>query len=224
LGTAGGPRQAQPILGADTFFLINGDTLTDLLLSDIRSAHGSSGALVTLALVRNTEPLRYGGVLLGGDGVVRGFVPRGASEPSYHFIGVQVVEAEAFATVVPGSAAPSIGGVFDRLIEGRPGSIRGHVCDARFWDIGTIPDYWRTSLAFSDPSDRWPRGSRVSVHPTSAVRRSIVWDDVEVGERSVLDECILTDGVRVPPGSVYRQSILMRTEDGRTIGKPFAVD
>src|SRR5450759_5100656 len=30
LGSAGGPRLALPIIGAETFFIINGDTLTDL--------------------------------------------------------------------------------------------------------------------------------------------------------------------------------------------------
>ena len=30
LGSAGGPRLARPLLGAGTFFIINGDTLTDV--------------------------------------------------------------------------------------------------------------------------------------------------------------------------------------------------
>ena len=30
LGSAGGPRQALPIVGADTFLIVNGDTLTDV--------------------------------------------------------------------------------------------------------------------------------------------------------------------------------------------------
>ena len=30
LGSAGGPRLARPIVGAGTFFIVNGDTLTDV--------------------------------------------------------------------------------------------------------------------------------------------------------------------------------------------------
>ena len=81
-----------PIVGADTFFIVNGDTLTDVDLAQLADAHAASGALVTLALVPNREFLRYGGVALDGDGRVTGFVRRGpAAEGSYHFIGVQVV-------------------------------------------------------------------------------------------------------------------------------------
>ena len=36
LGSAGGPRQALDIIGADSFFVINGDTLTDLDLASAR--------------------------------------------------------------------------------------------------------------------------------------------------------------------------------------------
>src|SRR5437867_2464613 len=74
LGSAGGPRLALPILGADTFLLVNGDTLTDVDLHALDAAHAGSDALVTLALVPNREPHRYGGVRLDGDRNVVGFV------------------------------------------------------------------------------------------------------------------------------------------------------
>src|SRR5262249_42926747 len=77
LGSAGGPRLARPILGAARFWIVNGDTLTDVALTDIARAHESSGARVTLALVPNREFLRYGGVRLEDAGHVAGFVARG---------------------------------------------------------------------------------------------------------------------------------------------------
>jgi mannose-1-phosphate guanylyltransferase len=224
LGTAGGPRLAQTVLGVRTFLVVNGDTLTDLRLPDLWSAHAGSDALVTLALVANTEPQRYGGVVLNGDGSVGGFVPRGAAATgSYHFIGVQAVEAEAFEALRPGAAGNSIGGVFDRLLAERSGLIRGYVSDAHFWDIGTVRDYWKTSLALSGGRFE-PVGQNVRIHPSAAVERSIVWDNVEVGEGATIDRCILTDGVSVAPGSVFRGSVLLQTSDGRSIGMPLAVD
>src|SRR5207248_10455087 len=77
LGSAGGPRLALPILAADTFFIINGDTLTDVDPAAVFRSHAASRALVTLALVRNSEPHRYGGVRLDGGGAVTAFVARG---------------------------------------------------------------------------------------------------------------------------------------------------
>src|SRR5580765_8268819 len=49
-------------VGSDAFFLVNGDTMTDLALEPLSEAHQKSGALVTMALVSNREPDRYGGV------------------------------------------------------------------------------------------------------------------------------------------------------------------
>jgi mannose-1-phosphate guanylyltransferase len=208
LGSAGGPRLARPILGADTFLIVNGDTLTDVDLEQLAGAHAASGALATLSLVPNREFLRYGGVTIDGDGRVTGFVRRGpAAEGSCHFIGVQAVSGRVFDAVEPGAAANSIGGVYDELIASQPGAVRGVLSDAAFHDVGTPADYWRTSLA-------------VAAAEGKSSAPSILWDDVEVGAGAQLDECIVTDGVRVPAGASHRREILVRGEDGRTLVAP----
>jgi NDP-sugar pyrophosphorylase family protein len=90
------------------------------------------------------------------------------------------------------------------LISSQPGSIRGVVSDAAFYDVGTPADYWRTSLAFAAAEGK-------SFAP------SILWDDVRVGAGAQLDECIVTDGVVVPAGAHHRRQILVRGEDGGTL-------
>lgn len=213
LGSAGGPRQALPILGADAFLIVNGDTLSNFDLEALTGAHRSSGALATLALVPNHDPERYGGVRLDAGSRVTGFVPRGrAAAGSFHFVGVQAVQAVAFQSLPAGQAMNSIGGLYDDLIASRPGSVRGLVREAAFWDVGTVADYWRTSFALmsrSQPEHEW-RGRNVHVHASASIARSILWNDVEIGAGSVLDECIVTDGVNVPAGAVHRRSILVR--------------
>jgi len=225
LGGAGGPRQALAIIGADTFLIVNGDTLTDVDLRALADAHASSGALVTLALVPNHEPVRYGGVRLEEGSRVIGFAPRGpAAAGSFHFIGVQIANAEAFRSLPAGRAINSIGGAYDALIASRPGSVRGLVCDAGFWDVGTVPQYWQTSLAFlgQEAGEKGWRGRGVRVDRSARVNRSILWDEIDVGAGCVLDECIVTDGVRVPPGAAYRRSILVRANDGPS-ATPFEI-
>ena len=76
LGSAGGPRQALDIIGGDPFIIANGDTLTDLDVRALVDAHRRSDALVTLALVPNREPEKYGGAIMGDDGTVTGFAAR----------------------------------------------------------------------------------------------------------------------------------------------------
>src|SRR5947208_11270909 len=42
LGSAGGPRLARPIVGAERFLIVNGDTLTDVDVARIADAHEAS--------------------------------------------------------------------------------------------------------------------------------------------------------------------------------------
>jgi NDP-sugar pyrophosphorylase family protein len=212
LGSAGGPRQALPLLDSDTFLIANGDTLTDLDPQRLASAHRATGALVTLALTPNAEPERYGGVRIDAAGRVVGFAPRGAAAGSFHFVGVQVATAAAFEAVPPGTAARTIGGVYDRLIAARPGAVRGEVVETRFWDVGTVSDYWTTSEALgrTAQSGRTFFGARATIDRSARLIRSIVWDDVTVGAGATLEECIVSDGVRVPAGATYRRSVLVR--------------
>lgn len=213
LGSAGGPRLALPLISADPFLIVNGDTITDVDPAGLTEAHATSGALVTLALVPNREFERYGGVLLDADGCVTRFVRRGPSaKGSYHFIGVQVVQAAAFDAVPQGEAARSIGGVYDTLIQQHTGSVRGFVSGAEFWDVGTVEDYWRTSTAFAQRGGMADlgvgRGSRID--PSARISRSILWDDVRIEADAVIEDCILTDGVRVAAGAVHHSEILIR--------------
>jgi len=204
LGSAGGPRHALGIVGADTFFIINGDTLTDLRLAGLAEAHSRSGALVTLALMPNPKPDHYGGVLLDASQRVIGFVRAGpAARGSFHLFGVQLAGRAAFESLPDHTPINSIGGIYDELIRKQPGSICGYVCEPAFFDIGTVADYWATSKALADaPFD------------------SILWDNVTVAPGTRLEECILTDGVTVDGGH-YRRAILMRGADGRTTSEPF---
>lgn len=218
LGSAGGPRHALDIVGAPTFLIVNGDTLTDAPLPALEEAHRRSGALVTLAVMPNTEPQRYGGVLLADDGAMIGAVRRGSAAQSYHFIGVQMAQRDAFMDVAPGRIANSIGEVYDALIAARPGAIRGHVCQASFWDVGTVADYWRTCHALAAEA-RPPSPAHIASDAT--VADTIIWDDVQVERQAVLERCIVTDGVHVDAGSTYRDAVLLRSADGSTVAMPF---
>ncbi len=227
LGSAGGPRLALPIIGArgaDPFLIVNGDTLTDVDLAALAAAHHASGALVTLALVPNVEPHRYGGVRLDANGAVERFVARGAqAEGSHHFIGVQMAAADVFRPLPPGQPVNSIGGLYDEVIAARPGAIRGHVSHAQFWDVGTPADYVKTSDAFAARGGgNGVDGRRVRIDPTAYLSRSILWDDIDVGPDCRLERCIVTDRVRVPARSTYRDAVLLATDEGGVIAAPLA--
>ena len=199
LGSAGGPRRALPLLGRSTFLILNGDTLTDFDLGSLVATHRQNGALVTLAVIPNTDPAKYGGVLADDGGVVTGFAPRGSAEKSYHFVGLQIAEAEAFASLEDGRPAESFRELYPMLIQTRPGAIRVHVSSAEFHDIGTPDDYLRTSLLLARREGGGAiQGERARVGIGARVQDSVLWDDVEVGDGTSLRQCVVTDGARIP--------------------------
>ena len=211
LGSAGGPRQALPLLGP-RFFIVNGDTLTTLSLRALAETHARTGADVTLAVAPHPAPDRYGGVLVAGDGRVRGFT-RAGSGPAAHFVGLQLVEAAVFAHLPPGRPAATIGGLYDRLLpgpdEGRGGLIRTHRCEGEFLDVGSPADYLAASLAVArrEEGGTLPAGAGSMVHPTASLNRTAVWDRAVVGADCRLDECIVADGVNLPAGTALRRRI-----------------
>ncbi len=185
LGSAGGPRHALSLLEPQ-FQIVNGDTLTDVDLTALMGAHERSGAFVTMAVVPNTEPKKYGGVLADADGAVSGFTAKGSDVPSFHFVGVQVARAQAFAGLPDNTPCESVGGLYPELMRTHPGCVRAHVCDATFHDIGTPADYVQTSLGLLRADGHALEGD------------NIFWDDVVVEPGARLRRCVVTDGVRVP--------------------------
>jgi NDP-sugar pyrophosphorylase family protein len=204
LGSAGGPRHALPLLvegGADTFLLVNGDTLTDVDIPELIDSHVASGALVTMAVIPNPSPQRYGGVAVSEGHRVTGFPRAGSSvTSSYHFVGVQVASARAFEALPDGLPAESVGGLYPKLIQEVPGSVQAFVCAASFQDVGTASDYLQTSLALAATEGDHLTGSRVRIPRSARLDRTILWDDVEIGERASLTACVVADSVRIPDG------------------------
>src|SRR5205807_6942861 len=136
------------------------------------------------------------------------------------FIGIQVVSPDVFRGLPGGEPLNSIGSVYDRCIAERPGSIRGVVSAAAFRDIGTPADYLRTSDALVASGEGTAHGRDARIAETSRVTRSILWDDVEILGECSLDHCIVTDHVRLPARSVYRDTILTALPDGGVAASP----
>ena len=182
-----------------TFLLVNGDTLTDASIPAVIESHRSTGALVTMAVVPNTEPMKYGGALVDDRDVITGFVARGSSQPSWHVIGVQVAEMDAFKDVPDNVPYETVRTLYPALIASRAGAVRAFRCRAEFFDIGTPADYLSTSLHFAQrEGGQRLRGRRSVLDPAAKVEDSILWDDVTVEAGAMLKACVVTDGVRVP--------------------------
>lgn len=212
LGSAGGPRRALPLLDAERFFIVNGDTITDASLAGLAARHRDARALVTMAVVPG-EVTRYGGVAVDAADRVTGFVrattPFTGGGPVLHFIGVQAVEARAFEGVADGRPSETVRTVYPQLIAADAGAVAAYRSEAMFLDVGTPRDYFETALAVARaegvPVDC---GERVHVAAGASVSETIVWDDVTIESGARLHRCIVADSVTVPRGEFVEQVLV----------------
>jgi NDP-sugar pyrophosphorylase family protein len=213
LGSAGGPRHALPLLTDNRqgpFLLVNGDTLTDVSLPALRAMHAHTGALVTMALIPNPRPDKYGGVRLSDDGWVTGFTRAGTPGESFHFIGVQIADPRAFSDLEDNIPAESVNAVYPRLIAAHAHAIAGFVSPASFRDIGTPADCLQTSLELAGiEGDRLASGQRLRIADSARITRTAVWDDVTIAPGAELTECIVGDGAAIPGHARYERCAIV---------------
>jgi mannose-1-phosphate guanylyltransferase len=186
-----------------------------VIVSELLAEHSASGAAVTMALVPNPKPDKYGGVTVSADGWVTGFTRRGAAAQSFHFIGVQAAEAHVFTRLEDGVPAESVGGLYPKLMAADPHSVRAFISTASFQDIGTPVDYLDASLQLAArEGDRLAAGARTRIASSAILTRTVVWDDVAIGEKARLTECIVCDGARVPDGARYERCAILAANGG----------
>jgi mannose-1-phosphate guanylyltransferase len=219
LGSAGGPRRAMPIFGAERFLIVNGDTLTTCDLRALVARHERSRAAVTMAVVPG-DVKRYGGAVVNDDGTIERFV-RGREVDAEqlprvrHFIGVQAAEAAAFADVADDVPSETVRTLYPALIAARRGSIAAFDSDAEFLDIGTPRDYLETAVAIAAREGRaLDRGEHCSLGAGAVLERTVLWDRIRLGDGAHLSNCVVADDVAVPAGARYENSALVQTDEG----------
>lgn len=206
LGSAGGPKQALALWPDLTgpCLIVNGDTLTDLPLAPLIEAHRSSGAQATLAVVPNTRPDHYNGIRADADRNVTDFVKKGHADPTWHFVGVQVVNPGVFDRLPPGQPAETVSGIYRDLVAEAPGAVKVWPVSASFLDVGTPADYLSAVLSLARV-DVFVEGTGV-IDPSATLHRCVVWDGATVGAGARLTDCVAI--ADVAPGTIASGQVL----------------
>ena len=76
---------------------------------------------------------------------------------------------------------------------------------------------WRLLAARAIDPCRLAPGPRID--PTASLTRTVVWDGAVVGAGCRLDECIVADGVTLPPGTTLQRRICLRASTGEREGE-----
>ncbi len=228
LGSAGGPRRraaAPGRLRRRDFLIVNGDTLTDVDIWALVARHreserarhdGADSKPAARATTAASSSQR--------DGFVTGFHARVRRRtPTWHFIGVQVASGRAFARLEDGIPTESVNALYPRLIAERPRQ-RG-----RLLSPGVVPRHRHAARlprhvarARARQRARGSQGRACRIDDSAVLVRSMVWDDVTVGRRAHLHECIVADGARIPDDARYERCAHRRRRWPDTRGRTSA--
>lgn len=222
LGTAGALDNARHLLEEETFLIVNGKIITDIDISAAVETHKQSGAIATMILKPNAKRERFT-VVNTEDGRVTGFgdyaLPLTEEEirDTEHdiftplmFTGIHILEPRVFDYIPRGVYSDIVPSFYNPAI--RAGELIGcHVTDANWFELSTIPRYLDISLAMMNGCDVFV-GEKCSVSEGSAVRDSVLWDDVTVAEGASLYRTIIADGVKIGSDEHFENAAIVRAD------------
>jgi NDP-sugar pyrophosphorylase family protein len=222
LGTAGALDKARDLLGDDTFLIVNGKIITDIDIAAAIDTHRRTGAIATMVLKPNTKRERFT-IVETEAGYVTGFGPSATPlteeeiRDTEHeivtplmFTGIHILEPGVFE-YIPHGVYSDIVPTFYNPALAKGEKIAAHVTDANWFELSTIPRYLDISLAMMNGADVCI-GENCSISADSAVRDSVIWDDVNIKQGANLYRTIIADGVTIEEGENFENAAIVRAE------------
>ena len=201
LGTAGSVKNAQGALD-ETFVVISGDALTDIDLEKVVTFHQERGALATVVLSHQPNPLEYGIVITDEESRIERFLEKpgwGQVFTDTVNTGIYVLEPEIFDYIPEGEPYDFSKDVFPKLLQkGAP--LFGYVADGYWTDVGNVDAYRQ---AQQDALD-----GLVQIEMPGFEIADRVW----VGEGAIIDPdariegpALIGEHVKLEPGATVRE-------------------
>jgi mannose-1-phosphate guanylyltransferase len=214
LGTGGAVANAARGLD-ETFFVLNGDILTDLDLNALLEYHRASGAAATITLTAVEDARPFGLVATGPDGRVEEFREKPAEPiPGEVNAGTYVLEPSALRGVAFGRSVSIERETFPSLIAA-DAPVFGFVSDSYWMDLGTPDKYLRATFDALEGRVRGLDYAAPYVDPSASVslrahlgRWTVVGPGASVGEDARVEDSVLLAGASVGPGARVSESIL----------------
>ena len=246
LGTAGAVKNVDQSLD-DTFFVLNGDVLTDMDLEAMARFHREKGAQVTLFLTPVDDPSAFGVVETDSNGRVLRFLEKpapGETDSNWINGGIYLVEPEAMTHVPPGQFYMFERGLFPNLLDmGVP--VYGFKVQPYWIDVGTPTNYLKVQRDMLQNSSSGgltgAEGGSSHVDPSASIVGPVLLGEgcvigpgatiqgpgvlgagCEVGKGASIVNSVLWRGVVVGEGAALTGCIVgngTRVDQGSTVGE-----
>ena len=221
LGTAGAMKNAEALVGEETFFAFNGDILSDLDLTAMMEFHRSRDAEGTIVLTPVEDPSAFGVVPTDPDGRVQRFIekpPRDEAPTNLINAGVYILEPSVLSRIPEGVEWSAERALFPGLVEDGA-RLFATATDAYWMDVGTPEKYLTANLdalsgRFETEAVRQPGPHAVviaadaEVATGARVSSACLASKVVVEEGATIERSVLLPGAVVSSGAEVRDSIL----------------
>jgi mannose-1-phosphate guanylyltransferase/phosphomannomutase len=232
LGTAGSVKNAQALLDIDEpFLVISGDAITDIDLTEVIKFHKEHGAAVTIALKRVPDPLDFGVVITGEDGLIERFLEK----PTWGQVfsdtintGIYVMEPWVLDYVPAGESFDFSSELFPKLMEdGHP--LYGVAVDGYWCDVGSRETYLevhkdilegrsRTFIPGVHAGEALWVDETAKIHATATLGKGVVIGEnvtiganAIIGDNTVIDNnCIVGESVHLSHSIVWGDTFIGR--------------
>ncbi|MDP7207892.1 MAG: NDP-sugar synthase [Candidatus Bathyarchaeota archaeon] len=219
LGTGGPIKKAKEnLVNGEPFLVLNGDVISDIDYRRLVEFHKSNDGIATIALVRVSDPSRYGAVELDDNNKVSRFVEKpefGKAPSNLINAGIYVFDKEIMDYIEDGGKVSTEKEVFPILA--KEGKLYGYEVHGLWLDVGVPESYLEANrLILEQLNCEDMREDRV-VHETAKILEpTYLGTGVKVGAHSVIGPNVsISNHVHIGEGSRIDNSIIF---PGATIG------
>lgn len=219
LGTGGGLKKCESLLGNEEFLLVNSDIITDIDFRALINHHHQSGRPGTLTLYETPEAATIGYIGVE-NGLVKDF--RNSRNTglysAYIYTGTAVLNPKIF-----GFLKEEFSGIVDTGFTGLidNGGLSYYLHDGQWGDIGSMQSYWQANLdkesLITGMSDKM--NLAIGMHPHHLSPEAFISKDAEVscsvigkgcriGADCKITNSVLLPGVTVNPGTAIINAVV----------------
>lgn len=147
LGTGGAIRRTQPLIEADTFLVMNGDSICEADLSKFYDSHIKHRAILSMVLTKSQQVHDYGIIEMDDYYRIKSFKEKvGHKDNSFINAGIYLMKKDIFSSMPDNEVFSLEYDFFPKILDNN--KCYGFVCEGELIDIGTPERYAKANQLF----------------------------------------------------------------------------